>query len=98
MNTELRNFEDVVANEFFTVKYVKKDGTIRTLNGRLGVVKHLKNPVGQQYVPPNGCVTMYELNKGYRTLRLNQIISVHSGHSTWTGVTLDDKVVFLEDE
>ena len=28
--------------KFITVSFIKKDGTARTLNGRIGVTKHLK--------------------------------------------------------
>ena len=35
-------FRKLVGNKFFTVKFVKKDGTIRDLNGRLGVKSKLR--------------------------------------------------------
>lgn len=35
-------FRALVGGKFFTVRFVKKDNTIRDLNGRLSVVKHLR--------------------------------------------------------
>jgi hypothetical protein len=38
--TELRSL--VGENDIFTVDFIKKDGTLRTMNCRLGVTRHLK--------------------------------------------------------
>ena len=34
------------AGRFVTVKFYKKSGELRTLNGRMGVIKALRHPVG----------------------------------------------------
>lgn len=65
-------FKKLVGNKFFTVKFTKKDGTVRTLNGMLGVKKHLKGGV-KRYDKSN-LVTVYDLKaKGYRTVNLETL-------------------------
>ena len=68
--------------KFFTVVFVKKDGTTRTMNCRLGVTKHLKGGVStlnaEQYL------TVYDMkSEGYRAVNLATIVSVTCG-----GITL----------
>jgi hypothetical protein len=64
--------------KFMTVTFVKKDGTIRVLNGRLGVTKYLKG--GKSTLDPNKYVTLYDVqSKDYRAVNRDTIISVSSG-------------------
>lgn len=60
--------------KILTVVFVKKDGTERVLNGRLGVTKHLKGGVsraGEQYI------TIFDLkNGGYRSVNKETIKEV----------------------
>jgi len=60
--------------KILTVVFVKKDGSERTLNGRLGVKKFLKggvNKVGEQYI------TIFDLkNGGYRSVNKETIKEV----------------------
>ena len=59
----------------FTVSFIKKDGSIRVLNGRLGVKKYLKN--GDSTLNPNEYITIYDLkNKGYREVNISTIINI----------------------
>ena len=68
--------------KFFTVVFVKKDGTTRVMNARLGVSKHLKG--GQSTLDPAQYLTVYDIqSEGYRAVNLATIISVTCG-----GVTL----------
>ena len=61
--------------KIFTVVFTKKDGTIRELNGRLGVVKHLKG--GQSTLDPEKFIIVYDLkNEGYRAINKSTIIEV----------------------
>jgi WYL_2, Sm-like SH3 beta-barrel fold len=62
---------------FFTVTFQKKDGTMRTLTGRLGVTKDLKG-VGMAYDPKEyDMLPVYEMNnKGYRMINLNTIAAL----------------------
>lgn len=61
--------------KFFTVTFTKKDGTIRTLNGRLGVNKYLKG--GKSTLNPEQFITVYDMkNEGYRAVNVDTIQSV----------------------
>jgi len=67
--------------KFVTVTFTKKDGTIRVLNGRLGVKKHLKG--GTNTLNPEQYITIYDVaNKGYRAINRATIKSVAcEGHT-----------------
>ncbi len=75
----LRAIAEAQDGKVFTVTFVKKDGTVRTLNGRLGVTKHLKggeNTVAhkQEYL------TVYDMQKGdYRNVNLDTVMSLRCG-------------------
>lgn len=61
---------------FVSVVFVKKDGSMRKLTGRLGVTKHLKG--GQSTLNPEQYVTIYDVeNKGYRAVNRNTIQELH---------------------
>ena len=61
--------------KIFTVEFLKKDGSIRFLNGRLGVTKHLKG--GVSTLNPNKYITVYDLqSKAYRAINKATILSV----------------------
>lgn len=61
--------------KIFTVEFIKKDGTLRTLNGRLGVTKHLKG--GTSTLNPNTYITVFDLKtKAYRAVNKFTILSV----------------------
>lgn len=52
--------------KFFTVGFVKKDGTKRVMNGRLGVTKHLAG--GVKTLTPNYICVYDTVSKGYRSI------------------------------
>lgn len=67
---------------FITVRFIKKDGTIRTMTCRLGVTKHLKG--GQSTLDADKYITVYDVQKeGYRAINRDTILSV-----TLDGVTV----------
>ncbi len=47
---------------FVSVSFVKKDGTVRNLTGRLGVTSHLKG--GKKTVPEDNYITIFDTQKG----------------------------------
>lgn len=60
----------------FGVSFTKKDGTIREMNARLGVTKHLKG--GERTLPQNYLV-VFDMQKGqYRSLNPSTVISINS--------------------
>lgn len=61
--------------KIFTVVFLKKDGSLRELNGRLGVTKHLKG--GSSTLDPDKYITVYDLrSKGYRAVNRETIVDV----------------------
>ena len=69
--------------KFFTVVFIKKDGTTRVMNCRLGVTKHLKG--GMSTLNPSEFLTVYDMQaEGYRAINLSTIVSVTCGGITLT--------------
>ena len=61
--------------KIFSVEFVKKDGSRRLMNCRLGVTKHLKS--GASTLDPNKFITVYDLqSEGYRAINKESIINV----------------------
>jgi hypothetical protein len=61
--------------KIFNVLFTKKDGSVRSMNARLGVTKHLKG--GVSTLNANQYITVYDMqNKGYRAINKETIISV----------------------
>ena len=80
----MKDLEQVIEQtkgKFFTVTFVKKDGTERVLNGRVGVKKHLKggvNRVGDQYI------TVFDVkNGGYRSVNKDTIKEIKFGKNIY---------------
>jgi hypothetical protein len=64
--------------KFFTVSFIKKDGSTRVMNCRLGVTKHLKG--GVSTLNPTEYLTVYDMQaEGYRAVNLSTIVSVVCG-------------------
>lgn len=63
------------ANGFVTVTFLKKDGTIRKMNCRMGVTKHLKG--GESTLDNERYVTVFDVSKGsYRAVNRETILEV----------------------
>lgn len=72
---KLDTIVDSTQGRFVTVVFTKKDGTQRTLTGRLGVTKHLKG--GACTVDKDKFIIIYDVvAKGYRSINRDTIISV----------------------
>lgn len=70
-------------NRFFTVEFLKKDGTIRRMNCRTGVKKHLTGNGTPRPQKP-GLVTVYDVQaKGYRSFYIGKLISLTIGGKTY---------------
>lgn len=69
------------SDKFFTVEFIKKDGTTRKINGRFGVTKHLKGGVSLNSTPTS--LVMYDVQvKGYRTINLDKVKEIKMKHGT----------------
>tara|TARA_A100000172_G_scaffold10040_1_gene5415 strand:- start:1257 stop:1547 length:291 start_codon:yes stop_codon:yes gene_type:complete len=70
-----RIIEATVQDKFFTIEFVKSDGSIRKINGRLGVEKHKKG--GRDCNTNKQMMTVYDnYAKGYRNVNLTKINSL----------------------
>ena len=85
-NNVIRNIIDNTNGKFFTVLFVKKDGSLRRMNCRTGVKKYLKggsSTTGHL----NNLITVYDLQtKDYRNINLNTVIEIH----------IDDTILYSE--
>ena len=60
---------------WFTVEFIKSDGSHRTMNCRLGVFKGVKG-TGPVYEQKSNLMTVWDrVAKGYRTINLDTIIA-----------------------
>lgn len=77
----MKNLEKIIQSsngKIITVKFIKKDGSERVLNGRLGVKKFLRG--GEKTVDPSKFITIYDLqNQGYRNINRETILEVKLG-------------------
>ncbi len=67
--------------KFLTVTFKKKDGSMRTINGRSGVTKHLAG--GERTTDPKKYFIIYENGNGYRAVN----------YETVTEIKMDGRVV-----
>jgi hypothetical protein len=64
--------------KILSVTFIKKDGTLRVMNGRLGVTKHLRG--GTSTLDASKYITLYDLqSEGYRAVNRKTIVSVTIG-------------------
>ena len=64
-------------NKFFTVNFVKKDGSVRQMTARTGVTKYLKG--GKKTVNEDQYLTVYEPSSGsYKNINRDTILSVRA--------------------
>lgn len=69
------------SGRFFSAEFTKKDGTIRVINGRTGVKKHLKpNSKGSAYdARERGYLPVFDVQaNGYRLINLQTITKVNN--------------------
>lgn len=69
------NMIDQSNGKMVTVSFIKQDGSLRVLNGRLGVKKYLKG--GKATVDAKEYISIYDVqNKGYRSINRNTIVAL----------------------
>ena len=65
---------------FFTVTFIKKDGTPRVMNARLGVKKHLKGGELKYDAKAMGYIPVFDMQKReYRMVNSGTILSLNIG-------------------
>lgn len=70
---------------FVGVDFIKKDGTVRQLNGRLGVVKHLKGGTNTVESAATPYLVIYDVKTpGYRAVNLATVGRVRALNTRYT--------------
>ncbi len=87
----------------FGVDFVKKDGSIRRMNARMGVKCHLRQPEGTHKRTSNpNLVVVWDRNAertgAYRSFKLDTVLSLRHGGMTYYPVQLDGKTYFNKNE
>ena len=71
----IKQFINEASNKFMTVTFIKKDNTVRTINGRLNVKKYLRG--GKATVDTDKFLVLYSVaDQGYRAVNKDSILSV----------------------
>ena len=82
--TKIESFMRSLRGRAAGVTFIKKDGTVRTMNARLGVVKYLKG--GRKTVGKFGdpYLTVWSFNdQAYRTVNLLSVYKVNANGETY---------------
>ena len=74
-------FKKMVADgKIFTVEFIKKDGTLRKMNARLGVKKHLKGGTLAFDPSERNLLPVFDMQKeGYRMINSSTILNIKIG-------------------
>tara|TARA_X000001382_G_C3015166_1_gene129827 strand:- start:30 stop:302 length:273 start_codon:yes stop_codon:yes gene_type:complete len=86
MTITLQEILDKVSNgKVFSAKFVKKDGSIRTMNCRTGVVKHVTGK-GRNFDPITAnLIPVFDMNKnGYRFISFDRLNWIKIGGKKYT--------------
>lgn len=81
-NASVKAILNSANGKFMTVTFRKKDGSMRTINGRAGVTKHLRG--GVKTVDENKYFTIFETNNGYRNVNYDTVTEVKTGGMVFT--------------
>lgn len=74
---DIQSFKDEVKGNFFRVKFIKKDGTIREMTARFGVKKHLKGGELKYNPEERNYIVVFDVEKeAYRTINMSNLISL----------------------
>ena len=78
---------DYLNGQFFTVEFIKKDGTLRKMNCRTGVKKYLSNNGKNIKITKpieNGILRVYDIKKGaYRSINLDTVKKINFNKVTY---------------
>ena len=70
--------------KFFTVTFIKKDGTTRVMNARLGVKAYLKGGVLPYNPEEKNLIPVYDMQKrAYRTISVGTIKNLKIGNNEY---------------
>jgi hypothetical protein len=77
---EAKNLIKTTKGKFFTVTFIKKDGSLRIMNARLGVKAYLKGGELPYNPEDKGLIPVFDVKVGgYRMVNVNTIIKLKIG-------------------
>lgn len=76
---DAKNLIEASKGKMFTATFIKKDGTIRVLNGRLGVKAYLKGGTLPYNPEEKGLIPVFDVQKGYRMINWTTIKKLKIG-------------------
>lgn len=78
-------YKQMLGDKFFSVEFIKKDGSLRKMVARLGVTKGVTGE-GMKYDPiSKGLLPVYDVQKqAYRMININTIQSLKVKGKKWT--------------
>ena len=78
-----KNIIEKTAGKIFTVLFIKKDGTTRKLNCRLGVKRYLHGG-NSTTAHIDNLITVYDLkNNGYRNINIDKVIEIRANNKIY---------------
>ena len=89
---EAKDLIKATNGKFFTVTFIKKDGSPRTMNARLGVKVYLRGGQLAYDAEEKGLIPVWgpkehkETGKGYRMVSINTITNLKIGKNEYTVV------------
>lgn len=73
----VKQLKQLVGTKIFTVEFIKKDGSLRVMNCRLGVTKHLQGGELKHNPSDLNHLIVYDMqSQGYRTINVNTLKSI----------------------
>lgn len=74
------------AGQIFSIDFIKKDGSLRTMRARLGVKKSVTGK-GYGYTPADNLITVYDMeNQGFRFINTDTIKKFTCGNIVIEGI------------
>jgi hypothetical protein len=71
----IKELSKELGSKFFDITFVKKDGTTRSINGRLGVKKGLHG--GVRTTDPDEYLIVWSMkDQGYRNIKLDKVLRI----------------------
>lgn len=80
----LKNLIAKARNCYFSVTFVKADGSVRKMVCQNGVKKHLKNTGVKLKQNPNVPRVYSPHSKGYRSFNLERVLEFRCGKDVWS--------------
>jgi hypothetical protein len=83
----IQNLKRELKGRIFSATFIKKDGTIRKINCRLGVVKALRGGALKYNAEAANNLVVYDLQaKDYRTIPLDKLLTLRYNKKEVAGI------------